>query len=498
MPQEIRGVLNEYSRFGPVHGFPEFFTKYPNSSLALQYAEIAEIDVILACNHTQVYLKDYKPIQVDARIDISLLNLDDGASLDHFVCDGNPSFSLALQANSFASTSKVFMSFCPNVTVSRAILSLKISVRNETGNWIYFNAQSRHISISAFRDLSLAFLDSFNESSSTVAAGKDFLPAAKFSISSSICDRIQFHYVFQLSCLLAANRTSKQLVPFVSRSDFLSPVTFIRERVARSCVFTLSGCKAIYPGDCVIVASVPLFSAATSLSRNINVINGDPSQLQVVGYITERLNEGAIIWSSNATGVNCLSVSLADEFNNTVMQCQNNFILSASYTNASEYALYGPSLGLSDCNGGLRWCSTRVMQSSVIRLKISSQFFTKTLSSLIHVEGQGAATKILVLSTIPQTARSFSAGGTLPPVQIQVANAADMVLSQTSKIFVRIRLRPKNSTIRFSFYFACITEWNGLYILTYFSFQQHQLIPITFELHRTGFRCVLCILSRRW
>lgn len=133
----------------------------------------------------------------------------------------------------------------------------------------------------------------------------------------------------------------------------------------------------MHPGECFIAVTVPLFLSAMSQSRNITVINGDPFELRVVGIIVAHLNEGSIIWSSNATGANCLAVSLADVFNNTILQCHNSFFLSASFTNFTEYPLYGSSRGVSDCKGGLMWCSTRVTHSGMIQLKVSSPFFRK-------------------------------------------------------------------------------------------------------------------------
>jgi hypothetical protein len=452
MPQDVSNTLKEYTRFGPINGFPDVFNRYQEKDLTLHFAEIAELDVMLACNHTQVYLKDYQPIQVGAKIDISLVNMDDGLSLDHIVCDGKASLFAAIPANAFASTVKVFLSFCPNVTVPRSVLRLNVSVTNETGSTIYFGAQSCIISIAAFNQTSLTFFDTFNESMSTISAGKDELPSATFSINSTICDRIQFKYMFQLSCLLSSNRTTNQVVPFVSRSNIFSPVTSVHQHVVRSCVFMISGFTAMYPGECFIAVTVPLFLSAMSQSRNITVINGDPFELRVVGIIEAHLNEGSIIWSSNATGANCLAASLADVFNNTVLQCHNNFFLSASFTNLTEYPLYGSSRGVSDCKGGLMWCSTRVTHSGMIQLKVSSPFFAKMISSLIRVDGQGSASKILLLSDVPQTAQTFEAGSALAPVQIQVSNAADMVLRHTSSIFIRVRIRPRNSSfIRFFF-----------------------------------------------
>jgi hypothetical protein len=446
MPEDVRNILKEYTRFGPLDGFPRVFNRLQERHLTLQYAEIAELDIVMACNHTQVYLKYYQPIQIDAKIDISLVNEDDGSSLDHIICYGKTSLFSALSANAFASTLRVLLSFCPNVTVARSVLRLNVSVTNETGSTIHFGAQSCIISIATFKQTSLTFFDTFNESTSTVSAGRDELPSAKFLINSTICDRIQFKYVFQLSCLLSTNKTSTQVMPFITRSNFSSPVTLVHEHVSRSCAFIVSGLIAMHPGECFIAVTVPLFPTAMSLSRNITVINGDPFEFRVVGKIIAHSNEGSIIWSSNATGAHCLAASLADAFNNTVLQCHNSFFLSASFINLTQYPLYGPTRGVSDCKGGLMWCSTRVTQSGVIELNVTSAYFVKTISSRLLVDGQGSASKILLLSDVTQTARTFEAGSAMPPVQIQVSNSVGMALKQTGSIFIRVRIRLRNST----------------------------------------------------
>ena len=253
----------------------------------------------------------------------------------------------------------------------------------------------------------------------------------------------------QLSCLFPSSAAVNQYTPFFARRNFSSPVTVIRASVARSCIFSVSELTPIYPGVCFVDVSVPTFPHAMARSGEMSVINGDPSVLDILGQIVADLNEGSLIWSSNATGVNCLSVFLKDKFNNTIMQCQPVFNLFASLTNSSEYTLYGPTRGISDCNGGLLWCGTRVTRSSVIRLRVSSPYFTKTISSAITVMGQGTATRVTIASPMPQTGPPLQAGFAMPQIQIQVTNAVGMVLKETGNLFLRVRLRPKNLTTRF-------------------------------------------------
>jgi hypothetical protein len=197
---------------------------------------------------------------------------------------------------------------------------------------------------------------------------------------------------------------------------------------------------------CFVDVSVTTFHLAKSSSSNITVINGDPFHIEILGQIPENFNEGSLIWSSNASGANCLSAFIRDQFLNAVMQCQNVFDLRAAMANGSYYQLFGPSQGISDCKGGLLWCATRVTVSSVIQLRISSPYFTKTISSIV-VLGQGAATNVAIISPVSQTDLPIQAGHALPPIQIQVTNAARMVLTQTGNIVLRVRLRPKSTTV---------------------------------------------------
>ena len=343
------------------------------------------------------------------------------------------------------------MTFCPNVTIARSIVRLDLSVMNETGSWINFRTLSRTFSISAPSQVSLSFVGN-SIPARAISAGQDYFPLVQFFLSNiTICDHIQYKFEAQLSCLLSANAALNQNenfnVPFVVRRNFSSPVTVLRASVSRSCVFGILELTPMYPGMCFVDVSVPTFPQAVARSGSISIINGNPFDLEVLGRIITDLKEGSLIWSSNASGVNCLSVFLTDQFNNTIMQCQSDFNLFASLTNASDYQLYGPTRGVSDCKGGLLWCATRVTQSSLIRLKISSPYFTKTISSSIIVLGQGAATNVAILSPVSHTASPLQAGNALPPIQIQITNAARMVLTQTGSIVLRVRLRPKNLTV---------------------------------------------------
>jgi hypothetical protein len=186
-----------------------------------------------------------------------------------------------------------------------------------------------------------------------------------------------------------------------------------------------------------------------SRSFNISVINDDPFAFETVGRVGAKINEGEIIWSVNASGSTCLRVTLFDKYDNLVKQCQRDFELSASLLNASQvskYALYGSTRGVSDCQGSLMWCHTRVTYSGIIQLNISSPYFNRAVASSINVTGQGTPSQIAVVTPQSQIASIVQAGGTMSSIQIQVTNAVGVALKQTNGVVVKIRVIPKNAS----------------------------------------------------
>jgi len=451
MSQETFDIVAVYAKYGAVSGLPDFFTGQRSASM-FQYAEIVTIDVLLVCNHTQVYLKDYQPVPVDVQVTFSLQNRDDGASLDHFICGGRTSMSTTLPANRYAAVSSVFICFCPNITMSSTVLRSSVAVKNETGSWIKFVAHTPSFSLVASNQASLLFLNS-TFSAADVQVGEMLFPAAQFRLNSSTgCNRLQFYFLARLSCAFSDSGQFNGSVAFFMNGNASLPVFVIQKTVSRSCVFSISGVSPIRIGVCFISVTVPTFPDMYSRSTNVSVVNGDPFTFKILGHVVSELEEGAIIWSVNTSGSKCLRFFLYDQYYNPIMQCQNSFELSAAQSNASQasndYPLYGSTRGESDCQGALSWCSARVTRSGVIRLKISSSYFNRTVSSAINVTGQGAATNIAILTPQSKFTLPVQAGDRMPAIQIQVTNAVGTALTQTNNIVVKIRVNPKNSSVR--------------------------------------------------
>jgi hypothetical protein len=448
MSQEIIDIVTVYARYGPVSGLPDFFSPQQSTSM-FQYAEIVMIDVLFVCNHTQVYLKDYQPVPVDVQAKFSLVNREDGSSLDQFICGGSTSMVSALPANRFAAVSRALISICPNVSLSSSFLRLNLDVKDETGSWIMFNAETPSFLIFASNQASLSLLNS-TFPAAEVTVGQDLFPSVQFRVNSSTsCDRLQFYFIAQLSCVLSDSGKLNGSVAFFLNTNPTLPVFLIQEYVSRSCVFSISGLSLIRAGLCFISVTVPTFPDMHSRSGNVSVINGDPFTFQIVGRVVTDLEEGAIIWSVNSSDSSCLRVVLYDQYNNPVLQCQNAFELSAMSISASQtfdYALFGSTRGVSDCRGGLSWCFARVTVSSIVKLKISSPYFNKTLFSTINVTGQGAPANIAILTPQSNSALPVQAGSTMPSIEIQITNAVGMALKQTGNIVVKIRVNPKNSS----------------------------------------------------
>jgi hypothetical protein len=148
-----------------------------------------------------------------------------------------------------------------------------------------------------------------------------------------------------------------------------------------------------------------------------------------------------------------LRVILFDKYDNMVKQCQQDFELMAFLLNAtrvSKYTLFGSTRGISDCQGSLEWCYTRVTYSGVIQLNISSPYFNKSVASSINVTGQGAPSQIAIVTPQSQIASAVQAGGIMSSIQIQVTNAVGIALRRTDGIVVKIRVIPKGvSAVRY-------------------------------------------------
>ena len=215
-------------------------------------------------------------------------------------------------------------------------------------------------------------------------------------------------------------------------------------------------------------------------SFNISVVNDDPFAFEVVGELAARLEEGEVVWSVNNSVSQCLQVVLYDKHGNLVLQCQEIFELVASSfhaTGMSKYALFGPTRGVSDCQGRMSWCSTRVTSSGVIQLNISSPYFNSIIPSAINVSGQGAAAKIVVLTPTSQISSTVLAGGTMSSVIIQVTNAVGVALKQADNIVVKIRVLPKNASTSRCEHDRCIAS-----ILTVFHRVRSRLLLSALEL----------------
>jgi hypothetical protein len=242
-------------------------------------------------------------------------------------------------------------------------------------------------------------------------------------------------------------------VPFIVHGDSSSQVFVLQEVVTRSCIFNISAVIPVQPGICYLAVTVPTFPGLLSRSFNISVINDDPFTFETVGRVGAKISEGELIWSVNSSGSACLRVILFDKYDNMVKQCQRDFELTASFLNAtqvSKYVLFGPTRGISDCQGSLLWCYTRVTHSGIVQLNISSPYFSKSVASLINVTGQGAPSQIAIVTPQSQIASTVQAGGTMPSIQIQVTNAVGTALKRTDGVVVKIRVIPKNaSTIRY-------------------------------------------------
>jgi hypothetical protein len=256
--------------------------------MMVEYAELLDIDTVFVCNHTQVYLKDYRPIQVIASITFDLMHHEDRVSLNYVVCGGSMSLPASLPANLYAAVTRASLSFCSNSSSFSAFLRLKVDVKNETGSWISFTAETHPFRILAANRASLLLVNNSSTSSEFVV-GKA-LPAFSYRLDSdSRCDRVQFSFAARLSCVLVATGEYSDSVPFYAQGNLSALVNTYEERVVRSCAFNVTGMIPVYAGECSVVATVLTFPGLFIASLNMSVINDEPSAFKVSGFLAAQL-----------------------------------------------------------------------------------------------------------------------------------------------------------------------------------------------------------------
>jgi hypothetical protein len=254
-----------------------------------------------------------------------------------------------------------------------------------------------------------------------------------------------FEYVARLSCVLA-NVSLSATTPFYTtgQSQRFTAIS-AKGTIVRACIFNVTGWTFMLAGRCSIYASSPTFSDIPLNSASFQVVSGNPMAVKVIGAIEKQLEEAAVVWSTNATGAKCLSLSLFDEFNNAVTNCQTSielFAIALNGTYRSSYFLYGSTKGVSDCNGTVSWCSARTTHIGAIVIGVSSPFFNTTLPVIINISGQGQAAQIAVLTPMFANGSAIQGGTVLPPVTITLLNAVGATSVRKSNVVIRIRVIP--------------------------------------------------------
>jgi hypothetical protein len=411
-----------------------------------QFSEIIDADLLFYCNHTQVYLKNFLPVSLDIVGNVSLIAGSNGTYLNAPLCFGSESISHTLPANSFATVGRVSVAFCPKSTLRAVALRLQFSVMNETGFPINFQIDSPPF------DLIVGNSQSLNSGSSDATllakyiAGNNSLQTYRYYLSSATpCNRTAFQFTAQLSCVLANGSVATETPFYAASQTQRFAALSARGTIARACSFNVSEWTFMLAGTCSIYTSIPTFSGIHLYSASFLVVSGNPATVKIVGAIATQLEEAAIIWSTNHTGLRCFTLVLLDEFSNIVVKCQNSFVVFALELNGTErssYSLYGSTKGVSDCNGTISWCSTRATRSGSINIGVSSAFFNTTIPIVISISGQGPAAQIAVLSPILANSSAMQGGNTLPPVTITLMNAVGTSVAGKSNLIIRIRVIP--------------------------------------------------------
>jgi hypothetical protein len=104
------------------------------------------MDIAIFNNHTQVYLKYYRPYTLPVFGDISIID-SDGNTLDALVCFGNLIVSSSVPSKVFAAWLQMSIAISYEVTISSVSIIFRFSVVDEMGKVISFTSRSAAFSV---------------------------------------------------------------------------------------------------------------------------------------------------------------------------------------------------------------------------------------------------------------------------------------------------------------------------------------------------------------
>jgi hypothetical protein len=312
---------------------------------------------------------------------------------------------------------------------------------------LFFSFASKAITVKPL--LSVPAIKVFFPGFVSLSAGMQPLPVAGFQVHPSMaefnCSRVVFDFSASLMCNFSngSSRGDVAFLPMGNASKNLV-LTEFRGRTRASCNFNVQGWTFVTAGLCRIRVSIPVL-AISELTPSFLVNAGPAVTGQLIGFLPSRISGASAIWSSNSSGIPCISVQLSDAFNNLVTTSQESFLLSAFLSGtAMSYALHGNTYARTDANGVAHWCDARVsvVVSQPVCFRISGVSINWVLPTCINISQPGVATAVNMgnASAAINSTTPILPGAGVPKITLVVSDSAGNVASGNGQLIV-IRLR---------------------------------------------------------
>ena len=242
--------------------------------------------------------------------------------------------------------------------------------------------------------------------------------------------------------------------------------TEFRGRIRASCAFYFQGWTFATAGSCRIRVNIPVL-AISELTPSFLVQAGPALTGKLIGFLPSQISGASTVWSSNSSGIPCVSAQLSDAFGNLVTVSQDSFLLTAfPLGTVIPYALYGETSVRTDSIGVAHWCDIRVsvVVSQPVCLRVSGPSMNWILPTCVNVSQPGLASAISLgnTSAVLNSTTPILSGAGLPIITFVASDAAGNVASGNGQTIV-IRLRVVRTVLNrsSSMYVGC---WLGLLI----------------------------------
>jgi hypothetical protein len=285
----------------------------------------------------------------------------------------------------------------------------------------------------------------------SLSAGVQPMPITGFQLFSSKaeldCSRVVFDFSASLVCNFS-NGTSRAGVAFFSMGNVPDDPaqSEFRGRIRASCFFNVGGWIFITAGSCRIRVSIPVLDIF-ELTPLFLVDAGPALTGKLIGFLPSQISGASTIWSSNSSGIPCVSVQLSDAFGNLVKVSQEMFLLTAFLQGTViPYALHGETSVRTDGNGVAHWCNVRVsvVLSQPVCFRVSGPSMNWTLPTCVNISQPGLVSAISLgnASAVLNSMTPILSGAGLPTIRFVASDSAGNIASGNGQsIVIRLRVR---------------------------------------------------------